>query len=117
MTSVSADLLRTGKLDDLAMRKAFFLAMAEFDALPNWNMTAIEERLRVVADLIGVKFRDAVRAFYLAITGSATSIPLFDSMDRLGRDLVRERLRGALEALGVPSKKEADEWKKLVPTA
>jgi glutamyl-tRNA synthetase len=114
---VSAEVLRTGKLDDLAMRKAFFLAMAEFDALPNWNMTAIEERLRAVSELIGVKFRDAVRAFYLAITGSATSIPLFDSMDMLGRDLVRERLRGALEALGAPSKKEQDEWKKLVPTA
>jgi hypothetical protein len=37
-------------------------------------------------------------------------------MDMLGRDLVRERLRGALDALGAPSKKEQDEWKKLAPT-
>ena len=110
---VSAELLRSGKIDDLAMRKAYYLAMQEFDALPSWNVVAIEDRLRAVSEVIGVKFRETVRAFYLAITGSSTSIPLFDSMDMLGRDLVRERLRGALEALGAPSKKEQDEWKKL----
>jgi glutamyl-tRNA synthetase len=35
-------------------------------------------------------------------------------MELLGRDVVRERLRNALELLGAPSKKEADEWKKLL---
>ena len=111
--NVTADQLRGGKLDDLAARKALYLAMQAFDALPSWTMAAIEGVLRRISDALGIKFRDSIRIFYLAITGSATSIPLFDSMELLGRDLVRERLRGALEALGVPSKKEQDEWKKL----
>ena len=40
----------------------------------------------------------------MAITGSPTSIPLYDSMELLGRDLVRERLRNALDLVGAPSK-------------
>jgi glutamyl-tRNA synthetase len=106
--------LRASKLDDLAMRKAFYLATQEFDALPAWNLAAIESSLRRVAEIVEVKFRDAVRAFYIAMSASPTSIPLFDSMELLGRDLVRERLRGALDVLGSPSKKEQDEWKLLL---
>ena len=109
--AVTADQLRGGKLDDVAARKAFYLAMTEFDALPKWDMAAIEGVLRKVSDTLGIKFRDAVRIFYIAVTGSATSIPLFDSMELLGRDMVRERLRGALDVLGAPSKKEQEEWK------
>jgi len=112
--TVTAEQLRASKLEDLAMRKGFYLAMQEFDALAAWSIAPIESSLRRVADAIDVKFRDAVRAFYIAISGSPTSIPLFDSMELLGRDLVRERLRGTLDVLGAPSKKEQDEWKKLL---
>jgi glutamyl-tRNA synthetase len=48
---------------------------------------------------------------YVAITGSPTSIPLYDSMELLGRDLVRERLRNALDLAGAPTNREQDEWK------
>jgi glutamyl-tRNA synthetase len=112
--TLTIDQLRASKLDDLAMRKAFHLAMLTFDALPSWGIATIESGLRRVADAIGVKFRDAVRAFYIAMSGSPTSIPLFDSMELLGRDMVRERLRNALDLLGAPSKKEQDEWKGLL---
>ena len=47
----------------------------------------------------GKKMRDVARPFYVAITGSPTSIPLYDSMELLGRDVVRERLRNALELM------------------
>ncbi len=49
--------------------------------------------MRGVADTLGRKFRDVVRPFYVAIAGSPTALPLFDSMVLLGRDLTRERLR------------------------
>ncbi len=111
---VSAERLGDTKLDALTSRQALALAQAEFDALSSWTMAGIENRLRAVTEALGVKYKDLIRLFYLAITGSATSIPLYDSMELLGRDLVRERLRGALDVLGAPSKKEADEWKKLL---
>ena len=106
--------LRGGKLDDEAVRRAYQLALFELDAMPDWGIAGIERALKRVAAALGRKFRDVARPFYVAITGSPTSIPLYDAMDLLGRDMVRERLRGALEVLGVPSAKEQTEWKKLL---
>ncbi len=105
------------KLDELAMRQAFTLALGEFDALPAWNVVCIENAFKRVAGALGKKVRDAARPFYVAITGSATSIPLYDSMELLGRDIVRERLRNALEILGAPSKREQEEWKTMLAAA
>jgi glutamyl-tRNA synthetase len=72
----------------------------------------IERTLRALESRLGKKFRDIVRAFYVAITGSPTSLPLFDSMILLGRDLCRERLRRALAQLGGVSDKQLRAWQK-----
>jgi glutamyl-tRNA synthetase len=111
---VSAGDFRGGKLSDEETRKALGLAMWTLDELREWNLQGIETVLKRVSEVLGKKFRDVARPFYVAITGSPTSVPLFDAMDLLGRDMVRERLRVALDALGAPSKKEQDEWKKLL---
>jgi glutamyl-tRNA synthetase len=91
--------LQTKKLDDEQTRQAFTLALSEFDALPAWNAFAIETVIKSIAERLEKKARDVARPFYVAITGSPTSIPLYDSMEMLGRDVVRERLRNALECL------------------
>jgi glutamyl-tRNA synthetase len=91
--------LQSKKLDDAQTRQAFALALRELDALPAWNAFAIETALKRIADALEKKVRDVTRPFYVAITGSPTSIPLYDSMELLGRDIVRERLRNALDLL------------------
>ncbi len=101
--SLRAEDLRRAKLDDPEMRRAFALALSELDALPVWDTFGIESVIKRVADALGRKTRDVARPFYVAITGSPTSIPLFDSMELLGRDLVRERLRAALQLLELPA--------------
>ncbi len=112
---ITADQLRGGKLDDESLRKAFALAMWGFDALHAWDLTEIEGVLTGVARTLGRKFRDVARPFYVAITGSPTSVPLYDAIDMLGRDVVRERLRHALELLGGVSGAEQRAWKALEP--
>jgi glutamyl-tRNA synthetase len=97
--ALRAEDFKNAKLDALEMRQAFTLALREFDALPAWNVFGIEDVLKRIAQALGKKGRDLARPFYVAITGSATSIPLYDSMELLGRDIVRERLRGALEVV------------------
>jgi glutamyl-tRNA synthetase len=47
-----------------------------------------------------MKLRDFTRPFYVAVTGAESAPPLFQSMELLGPDLVRIRLRRALEAVG-----------------
>ncbi len=106
--------LRDNKLNELQLRQAFHFALAEFDKLAAWDTASIDKTLRLVADKTGVKFRDLVRPFYVAIAGSAQSLPLFDSMELLGRDVVRERLRRSLAVVGGVSAKEAKEWAKLL---
>ena len=88
-----------GKLDDAETRRALTLASELLDELPVWNAAAIETALKSVAETLGKKMRDVARPFYVAVTGSPRSIPLYDSMELLGRDLVRERLRDALRLL------------------
>lgn len=97
--TVRATDLQSKKLDDDQTRRAFTQALSELDALPAWNALAIQTVFDRIAESLGKKTRDVARPFYVAITGSPTSIPLYDSMELLGRDLVRERLRNALNAL------------------
>jgi glutamyl-tRNA synthetase len=114
---VTAEELKSSKLDDAALRKALQLATWGFDALSSWETGEIEAVLKGIAAVIDVKLRDVTRPFYVAITGSATSVPLYDAIELLGRDIVRERLRHALEVLGGVTSSELKEWKKLEPRA
>lgn len=97
--ALRAEDFRGVKLDETEMRRAFEMALEEFDALPAWNAFGVETAIKSVAERLEKKVRDVARPFYVAITGSPTSIPLYDSMELLGRDLVRERLRDALALL------------------
>jgi glutamyl-tRNA synthetase len=84
------------KLDEGAVRQALSLATAALDAEPVFDRASIERALKSVAEQTGRKFRDLARIFYITVTGSPTSLPLFESMELIGRDLVRERFRCAL---------------------
>ncbi len=106
--------LRSGKLDDLEMRQAFHLAAIELDALREWNVAGIEDVMTRIAAALKKKVREIARPFYVAVTGSPTSVPLYDAIDILGREVVRERLRVALEVLGTPTKREIEDWKELL---
>jgi glutamyl-tRNA synthetase len=91
--------LKSKKLDRSETQRALALALTELDALPSWSAFAIATVFERIAEALGKKVRDVARPFYVAITGSATSIPLYDSMELLGRDIVRERVRNALDVL------------------
>jgi glutamyl-tRNA synthetase len=111
LLNLTAEQLTDGKLPADQIRKAFQIATWQFDMLPAWDVAGIEHTLRSLEPLIGAKFRDIVRHFYIAITGSPASVPLFDAMEILGRDLCRERLRAAIATLGGVGIAEAGQWK------
>ena len=105
-----AQLLEGQKLAPDDVRRALALAMWELDAMQAFDRASVETALKGVADRLGRKFRDLARLFYVALTGSPTSVPLFEAMDLLGRDVCRERLRNALDALGCFSAAEQRTW-------
>lgn len=115
---ITVERLRDGvKIGLDQQRAAYTLALQQFDALIEWNKDGVDATLRRTAEVLGVKLKDAVRPFYLAITGAPQGVPLFDAVAHLGRDVIRERLRHAMELLGPATKKEAEEWAKQLAEA
>ncbi|GMR22526.1 MAG: glutamate--tRNA ligase [Acidobacteriota bacterium] len=78
----------------------FQMSVWMFDGLSRFDAESIEGVLRSLSEKLDIKLRDLTRPFYVAITGSKASTPLFDSIALLGRDLTRKRLREAIELLG-----------------
>lgn len=108
----SVEALVSGKLDAQTVRHAIGLVQVLLEADSVFDAAAVEAAIRRTAEVLGVKLRDLTRPFYVAITGSAQSVPLFEAMGLLGRDLVRERLRVAVERLGVPTNTELETWRR-----
>lgn len=95
----SADQLLDGKLDPSVVSAALHDAAERLEAV-EWTKSAVEGVFKAMAEEMGVKARDLLRPFFVAMTGSSVSVPLFDAMEILGRDLCRARLRHALEVAG-----------------
>ena len=106
-----AQLLDGQKLDRDGVRRALALTMWELDGVAHFDKTAVEAVFKNVAERMERKFRDLARLFYVALTGSPTSVPLFDAAELLGRDMCRERLRNALGVLGGVSAAEERTWR------
>jgi glutamyl-tRNA synthetase len=112
---LSAEALRDGvKIEADQQRAAYTLALQQFDAMIEWNKEGVDAALRKTAAALEIKLKDMIRAFYLAVLGSPQGVPLFDAITHLGRDILRERLRHAMELLGPASKKEAEAWAALL---
>jgi glutamyl-tRNA synthetase len=115
---LTAEKLRDGvKLEADQQRAAYTLALQQFDAMVEWNKDNVDAALRATATALDVKLKDMIRTFYLAVLGSPQGVPLFDAITHLGRDILRERLRHAMELLGAASKKEAEAWAALLVAA
>ncbi len=104
-----------GKTDLETARKALALAMWDLDDEREFDKGVIERALKNVAEMLDQKFRDLARVYYVAMTGSPASVPLFDAMELLGRDICRERFRVAIDALGGVSNAEHKAWRSERP--
>ncbi len=71
----------------------------------HWNRDAIWDELKAIADALGVKVKDFLAPLFVAIAGSSASFSVVDSMEMLGPDMSRARIRHAIEVLGGVSKK------------
>jgi len=71
-------------------------ALDALDALPEWSAEATEAAVRGVAETLGVKLGQIAQPLRAALTGRATSPPLFDVMAVLGREESLARLRDQL---------------------
>lgn len=85
--------------------KGLQFALWKMEALQHWNRDNIWDELKAVADSMEVKVKDFLAPLFIAISGSTASFSVVDSMEILGADMSRARIREAIELLGGVSKK------------
>ena len=85
--------------------KGLQFALWRMEALQHWDRDRIWAELKAVADALEIKVKDFLAPVFVAIAGSSASFSVVDSMELLGSDMSRARLRHAIEVLGGVSKK------------
>ena len=93
------------------LRRVLHHTAAELDTLRRWEREALVSVCQDLAAYLELKLRDYLKPLFLAISGRAVSLPLFDSMVFLGPDITRVRVREAVQAVGV-SKRQAKQLDK-----
>ena len=88
------------------------VSMWEMEKLREFSAENLELLFKDLAEKFEVKLRDLNLPFYIALSGSSVWTPLYDSMVVLGVDIVRMRLRRAMELLGGLSAKKLKKLEK-----
>lgn len=78
----------------------------------DFTAQALDALFREMSQKFGMTLRDLTGPCFVALSGKPVWTPLFDSMEILGSDMVRMRLRRAIEVLGGISGKKRKELEK-----
>ena len=82
---------------------------SHWDFMLEWDAASIESALRAFAEGAGWSDKDAFMAVRVAATGRVATPPLFETLAVLGKEVVRRRLRRAIEALRAARSSPASE--------
>lgn len=93
-------------LDRAAVVRILHHTGKALDEQRDWQRDALFELCQGLAEKLELKFRDYLFPLFVAISGRAVTLPLFDSLSFLGPDVSRRRIRDALDALEVSGKEK-----------
>ncbi len=94
------------------VKKTLQFALWDLEKVTVWERDALNDLFTDLADRMGLKIREVLAPMFIAVSGKPVSPPLFDSMALLGPDMVRARVRHAIDVLGGVSKKQAKKLEK-----
>ncbi len=92
-------------LDADAVKKVLQFVLWSMESLQCWNSDAIFNNIKQLANTLGFKIGDVMAPVFIAVAGTPNSWSVVDSMEILGADISRARLRHAVDILGGFSKK------------
>ncbi|MBI2437994.1 MAG: glutamate--tRNA ligase [Lentisphaerae bacterium] len=98
LSYATAALLNTG-LPGKRVVQLLRIAQWEIEKSAEWSLEALKRIFGRIAQIEALKLKELLAPFYIAISGAAVSLPLFDSILLLGRDMTLRRLHYALAAL------------------
>ena len=79
--------------------KAMIAYVERFEARVGWTRQMLEEEAGAWCTQLGWKTKHAYMLLRVAITGRTATPPLFETMEVLGKELTRRRMRRAAEAI------------------
>jgi len=88
-----------GEFDGPTTAKLLKIAQWEIEKTAAWTPDVIKSVFNRMTEKENIKLKDLLMPFFVAIAGSPVALPLFESMEILGRDMVLRRLQYALAAL------------------
>ena len=94
-------------LTDADMLKILQFTLWKLELISEWDRENIEAQLQSLAKLLDLKIRDFLFPLFVAVSGKAVSTSVIESINILGIDIIRSRLRDAITILGGISKKQA----------
>ena len=106
MLPISAEDLQSAGMDEEPLIEALQFALWRLESVQHWDRDNIFNALKAVADAMGIKLKPFLAPLFIAIAGSSASISVMDSMNLLGADMSRARLRHAINLLGGVGKKK-----------
>ncbi|HEY2671866.1 MAG TPA: glutamate--tRNA ligase [Rugosimonospora sp.] len=74
-------------------------AIAAFETVPVWEAASLKTTLEEIGARYGLKLGKSQAPVRVAVTGRSVGLPLFESLEVLGRDRTLERLRDAAGSL------------------
>jgi len=94
------------RLSEEDVRRVLQFALWRLEQVEVWERERLVATLTGLAEQMGLRIREFLFPLFVAISGRAVALPLYDSLVILGSDLARNRIRDALDVLGATSKKQ-----------
>ena len=88
-----------GKQEPNDVARMLKIAEWELEKITPWTRDSLANAFQTIAETEEMKLKELLAPFFVCITGSKVSLPLFDGMELLGPDLARTRIRKALQLL------------------
>ena len=112
MLPISAEDLQSVGLNEEELIETLQFALWRLESVEYWDRDNIFNALKAVADAMEIKLKLFLAPLFIAIAGSSASISVIDSMNLLGADMSRARLRHAINLLGGVGKKKLKKMEK-----
>lgn len=94
-----ADMVPRGRTPADVAERLGALLDARIDPLLEWTAAELESGMRAEAEAAAWPVKDVMMAVRVAATGRAATPPLYETLAVLGKEVVRRRLKRAVEAL------------------
>jgi glutamyl-tRNA synthetase len=95
-----ADSLKISEVPGKDLRKVILELIEDYELMPEWTAANLDATSRAFCERLGHKTKHIFMLLRLLATGRKASPPLFETMEILGKELVRRRLRVGADFIG-----------------